>query len=94
MARELKVRYRGSAIGFLWTMLQPLLLLMMMLMLQVVFSSIFRFKLDFGNYPVYALAGLLFWSFFSSIPVQHFTATAGPRLEGQRLHGARGSSSR
>jgi ABC-type polysaccharide/polyol phosphate export permease len=89
------VRYRRSAIGFLWTMLQPLLLLLMMMMvLQVVFSSIFRFKLDFGNYPVYALAGLLFWNFFSSIPVQHFTATAGPRLEGRRPHGARGSSSR
>ena len=62
VARELKVRYRRSAIGFLWTMLQPLL---MMLVLQVVFSSIFRMELDFGNYPVYALAGLLFWNFFS-----------------------------
>lgn len=62
VARELKVRYRRSAIGFLWTMLQPLL---MMLVLQVVFSSIFRMQLDFGNYPVYALAGLLFWNFFS-----------------------------
>lgn len=62
VARELKVRYRRSAIGFLWTMLQPLL---MMLVLQVVFSSIFRLELDFGNYPVYALAGLLFWNFFS-----------------------------
>ncbi len=62
VARELKVRYRRSAIGFLWTMLQPLL---MMLVLQVVFSSVFRMELDFGNYPVYALAGLLFWNFFS-----------------------------
>ena len=62
VARELKVRYRRSAIGFLWTMLQPLL---MMLVLQVVFSSIFTIKLVLGNYPVYALAGLLFWNFFS-----------------------------
>lgn len=62
VARELKVRYRRSAIGFLWTMLQPLL---MMMVLQVVFSSVFRMELDFGNYPVYALAGLLFWNFFS-----------------------------
>lgn len=62
VARELKVRYRRSAIGFLWTMLQPLL---MMLVLHTIFSSIFRFKMELGNYPVYALAGILFWNFFS-----------------------------
>jgi ABC-2 type transport system permease protein len=62
VARELKVRYRRSAIGFAWTMLQPLL---MMLVLQVVFSEIFSFRLPYGNYVVFALAGLLFWNFFS-----------------------------
>ncbi len=59
VARELKVRYRRSAIGFVWTMLQPLL---MMLVFHVVFSALFRF--DLPNYPVYALAGILFWNFF------------------------------
>jgi ABC-type polysaccharide/polyol phosphate export permease len=62
VGRELKVRYRRSAIGFAWTMLQPLL---MMLVLQVVFNSLFRFQVAEGNYPVYALAGILFWNFFS-----------------------------
>lgn len=60
VARDLKVRYRRSAIGFLWTMLQPLLT---MLVLHIVFSTLFRF--DVKNYPVYALAGILFWNFFS-----------------------------
>jgi len=60
VARELKVRYRRSSLGFLWTMLQPLLT---MLVLHVVFSNIFRFDID--NYAVYALAGILFWNFFS-----------------------------
>lgn len=60
VARDLKVRYRRSAIGFLWTMLQPLLT---MLVLTVVFSNVFRF--DIVNYPVYALAGIMFWNFFS-----------------------------
>jgi len=60
VARELKVRYRRSAIGFLWTMLQPLLT---MLVLQLVFATIFRF--DLANYAVYALSGILFWNFFS-----------------------------
>ena len=39
VSRDLKVRYRRSALGFLWTMLQPLLT---MLVLSVVFSAIFR----------------------------------------------------
>ena len=60
VARDLKVRYRRSAIGFVWTMLQPLL---MMLVFQVVFGALFRFNLK--NYPVYAFAGILFWNFFS-----------------------------
>jgi ABC-type polysaccharide/polyol phosphate export permease len=60
VARDLKVRYRRSSIGFAWTMLQPLLT---MLVLQLVFSSIFRFSVP--NYAVYALAGILFWNFFS-----------------------------
>jgi ABC-type polysaccharide/polyol phosphate export permease len=43
-------------------MLQPLLT---MLVLQVVFGTIFRFDLPQGNYAVYALCGILFWGFFS-----------------------------
>jgi ABC-type polysaccharide/polyol phosphate export permease len=58
--RDLKVRYRRSAIGFLWTMLQPLLT---MAVLAVVFSAVFRFEIR--NFPVYALSGILFWNFFS-----------------------------
>ena len=60
VARDLKVRYRRSLLGFFWTMLQPL---MTMAVLHVVFSTVFRF--DVPNYPVYVLAGILFWNFFS-----------------------------
>jgi homopolymeric O-antigen transport system permease protein len=74
VARELKVRYRRSAIGFVWTMLQPLL---MMLVLQVVFSSLFRVKLAYGNYPVFAFAGLLFWNFFSQSIVASMNSLRG-----------------
>lgn len=72
VARELKVRYRRSALGFTWTMLQPLL---MMLVLQVVFSSLFRFQL--ANYPVYAMAGILFWNFFSQSVVSSMNSLRG-----------------
>jgi len=72
VARELKVRYRRSAIGFTWTMLQPLL---MMLVLQVVFSALFRFQV--ANYPVYAMAGILFWNFFSQSVVASMNSLRG-----------------
>lgn len=72
VARELKVRYRRSAIGFLWTMLQPLL---MSLVFFVVFNSLFRF--DLPNYPVYALAGVLFWNFFSQSIVASMNSLRG-----------------
>lgn len=70
--RDLKVRYRRSMIGFMWTMLQPLLTMMV---LQVVFSAVFRF--DVHNYPVYALAGILFWNFFSQSVVSSMNSLRG-----------------
>lgn len=72
VARDLKVRYRRSAIGFVWTMLQPLL---MMLVLTVVFSTLFRF--DIPNYQVYVLSGLLFWNFFSQSIVTSMNSLRG-----------------
>ena len=60
VVRALKVRYRRSAIGFLWTMLHPLI---MMLVLSLVFSQVFRFQVP--NYALYALSGIVFWQFFS-----------------------------
>lgn len=72
VARDLKVRYRRSALGFLWTMLQPLL---MMLVLYTVFSALFRFSVP--NYEVYALAGILFWNFFSQSIVSSMNSLRG-----------------
>ena len=58
IVRDLTVRYRRSAIGFLWTILSPLLT---MLVMEVVFSKLFQFALN--DYPVYVFAGILFWNF-------------------------------
>jgi ABC-2 type transport system permease protein len=80
VARELKVRYRRSAIGFVWTMLQPLL---MMLVLHLVFSALFRFNLP--NYQVYALAGILFWNFFSQSIVSSMNSLRGNAAILQKL---------
>jgi ABC-2 type transport system permease protein len=72
VSRELKVRYRRSVIGFVWTMLQPLL---MMSVFYLVFSKLFRFNLP--HYPVYALAGILFWNFFSQSIVSSMNSLRG-----------------
>lgn len=59
--RDLKARYRGSALGFLWTLLNPLLLLTIY---SLVFSVYMR--VDAPHYPIFVFAGLLPWSWFSS----------------------------
>lgn len=61
VARELKARYRGSVLGFLWTFLNPLL---MMTVYSVVFQFYLRF--DMKNYAAFLCCGLLPWIWFSS----------------------------
>jgi ABC-2 type transport system permease protein len=60
ISRNIKTRYKRSALGILWTMLNPLL---MMLVLTFVFSEVFRFQTT--HYAAYALAGLSLWNFFA-----------------------------
>ncbi|NNE42896.1 MAG: ABC transporter permease [Gemmatimonadetes bacterium] len=60
IAKELKLRYRRSVLGFAWTMLNPL---MTMLILTVVFSHVMRVQVD--HFPVFVLSALLPWNFFS-----------------------------
>ena len=60
VSRDLKIKYRKSVLGYLWSILNPL---MMMIILTIVFSTIFKF--DIPNYAVYLLAGQLLFGFFS-----------------------------
>jgi len=80
IVRDLTVRYRRSAIGFLWTMLNPLL---MMLVMEVVFSKLFRFTLK--DYPVYVFSGILFWNFFSQSVVSSMNSLKGHATLLQKL---------
>ncbi len=68
--RDLTVRYKRSVIGFFWTMLNPLLL---MIILTVVFSTVFRFE-GIKNYPTYFLSAYLVFGFFSQTTVQSMTS--------------------
>ncbi|MFA5146522.1 MAG: ABC transporter permease [Candidatus Omnitrophota bacterium] len=59
--RNLKVRYKGSVVGFFWTFLNPLLTT---LILYIVFSYIV--KIGIKGYPLFLLSALLPWGFFSA----------------------------
>ena len=63
--RDFISRYRKSILGVLWSLLNPLLT---MLVMTLVFSYIFRFQIE--NFPVYVLSGQIIFSFFSESTVQ------------------------
>ena len=56
VSNELKLRYRNSVLGFLWTILNPLFFL---LILALVFSQIMKFQIE--NYHIFILSGLTAW---------------------------------
>jgi len=58
---DLKIRYRNSALGVLWSLVEPLLLLGVMF---IVFSTMF--KQEIPNFPIYLLLGIISWNFFKN----------------------------
>ena len=72
VARDIKIKYRRSVLGVLWTLLNPLF---MMIILSVVFSSIFKF--DIENFPLYILSGQLIFNFFNDATTSSMTSIIG-----------------
>ncbi|MCL4837317.1 MAG: ABC transporter permease [Thermoanaerobaculia bacterium] len=62
-ARDLKARYRGSALGFLWSLANPLLLLAVY---TFVFGVVFQQRALTQPYPLFLLCGLFPWVWFAS----------------------------
>jgi ABC-2 type transport system permease protein len=58
--KNIKVKYKNSVLGFMWSMLHPLAYL---LIFVVVFSHAFGGQ---DRYPLYALIGLVFWTYFNN----------------------------
>jgi ABC-type polysaccharide/polyol phosphate export permease len=63
VARELKARYRGSVLGFFWSFINPLFLL---LIYSFVFNHILAQRADIEHYEVFMFCGILPWTWFSS----------------------------
>src|SRR5688572_26191203 len=64
VARELKARYRGSVLGFFWSFINPLLLLL-------IYSFVFKYFLPqrvegMEHYELFMFCGILPWTWFSS----------------------------
>ncbi len=60
--RDLKVRYKQTAIGVLWAVIQPLLA---MVVFSFFFGTLAKIPSDNVPYPIFVYTGLLFWQFFS-----------------------------
>ena len=60
VGKDFKIKYRRSVLGVLWSVLNPLL---MMVVLTIVFSTLFRFNVEY--YPVYLILGQTLFTFMS-----------------------------
>lgn len=65
--RDVKVRYKQTAIGAAWAILQPLIL---MLLFTVLFNRVAKISSGDLPYPLFAYAGLLPWTFFATSLMQ------------------------
>lgn len=68
---DFKLRYQGSVLGYLWSLLKPLLLFAI---LYVVFVKFLRFGSDIEHFPVYLLLGIVLWGFFTEATSQGMSA--------------------
>lgn len=63
---EFKLRYQGSVLGYLWSLLKPLALFAILLL---VFSKFLRVGDGVENFPVYLLLGIVTWTYFAEVTV-------------------------
>lgn len=61
--RDIKIKYKQTALGFLWAILQPLV---MMVIFTFFIGKSMKMPSDDIGYPVFAFSGLILWSVFSS----------------------------
>jgi ABC-2 type transport system permease protein len=68
---DFKLRFFGSALGYVWTLMRPLLLFGV---LYFVFTEIVRFGDDVRYYPVYLLSSIVLFTFFSETTTRGLTS--------------------
>lgn len=68
---EFKLRYQGSVLGYLWSLLRPIFLF---IILYVVFVYFLRIGSDIPHWPVAMLLGIVLWNFFSEVTSNGITS--------------------
>jgi ABC-2 type transport system permease protein len=71
---DFKLRYQGSVLGYVWTLLRPLLLF---LILYVVFTVFLPVGKGIEHYPVYLLLGIVLWNYFVEVTTGSVGAIVG-----------------
>ena len=68
---DFKIRYKGSALGYMWTLLRPLALFSV---LYVVFVNFLRFGEGVPHFAVYLLLGIVLWNYFVEVTMNGLTS--------------------
>lgn len=64
VATDFKLRYQSSVLGYIWSLLRPLLLF---LILYIVFVRFLKVGTGIPHYPVYLLLGIVLWNYFAEV---------------------------
>jgi ABC-2 type transport system permease protein len=71
---DFKLRYQGSVLGYIWSLLKPLLFFVV---LYFVFAKFLKFGGDIPHYPQYLLLGILLWNYFTEVTTGSVGAIVG-----------------
>jgi ABC-2 type transport system permease protein len=80
---EYRLTYFGSVLGYLWTLMRPLMLFGV---LYVVFSEVIRFGDDIKNYPVLLLFNIVLFSFFQEATIASVTSVVQRENLVRKMH--------
>lgn len=71
---DFKLRYQGSVLGYMWSVLKPLFLFVT---LYFVFAKFLKFGGTFKHYPQYLLLGIILWNYFTEVTAGSVGAIVG-----------------
>lgn len=71
---DFKLRYQGSVLGYVWSLLRPLLLFVI---LYIVFAKFLKFGDAVPHYPQYLLLGIVLWNYFVEVTSGSVSAIVG-----------------
>ena len=79
VVRDIKVRYRNSVLGFAWSLLNPLLMMLVFTLVFTVLTDPEGIEPTVQSYPIYVLSGLLVWNFTADVITRAMTSITGNR---------------